>query len=57
VVLSDSSDDGSALPDQPTGGNIDVSSSRDMEEEVSVDFVSQEHGVPRDGPKDLNAGG
>jgi hypothetical protein len=24
---------------------------------VSMDFVSQEHGVPRDGPKDLNAGG
>jgi hypothetical protein len=25
--------------------------------EMSMDFVSQEHGVPRDGPKDLNAGG
>jgi hypothetical protein len=24
---------------------------------VSMDFVSQEHGVPRDGPKDSNAGG
>jgi hypothetical protein len=22
-----------------------------------MDFVSQEHGVPRDGPKDSNAGG
>jgi hypothetical protein len=33
VVLSDSSDDGSSLPDQPTGGDIDASSSRDLEEE------------------------
>jgi hypothetical protein len=24
---------------------------------VSMDFVSQEHGVPRDRPKDSNAGG
>jgi hypothetical protein len=24
---------------------------------VSMDFVSQEHGVPHDGPKDSNAGG
>jgi hypothetical protein len=24
---------------------------------VSMDFVSQEHGVPRDGPEDSNAGG
>jgi hypothetical protein len=24
---------------------------------LSMDFVSQEHGVPRDGPKDSNAGG
>jgi hypothetical protein len=24
---------------------------------LSMDFVSQEHGVPHDGPKDLNAGG
>jgi hypothetical protein len=24
---------------------------------VSMDFMSQEHVVPRDGPKDLNAGG
>jgi hypothetical protein len=23
---------------------------------VSMDFVSQEHGVPRDGPKDSNTG-
>jgi hypothetical protein len=27
VVLSDSFDDGSSLPDQPTGGDIDASSS------------------------------
>jgi hypothetical protein len=27
VVLSDSSDDGSSLPDQPTGGDVDASSS------------------------------
>jgi hypothetical protein len=33
VVLSDSSDDDSASPDQPTGGDADVSSSRDLEEE------------------------
>jgi hypothetical protein len=33
VVLSDSFDDGSALPDQPTGGNVDASSSRDLEKE------------------------
>jgi hypothetical protein len=25
--------------------------------QMSMDFMSQEHGVPRDGPKDLNAGG
>jgi hypothetical protein len=33
VVLSDSSSDESALPDQPTGGDADTSSSRDLEEE------------------------
>jgi hypothetical protein len=33
VVLSDSSDEDSTLPDQPTGGDADVSSSRDLEEE------------------------
>jgi hypothetical protein len=33
VVLSDTSDDDSASPDQPTGGDADVSSSRDREEE------------------------
>jgi hypothetical protein len=33
VVLSDSSDDDSSSPDQPTGGDADVSSSRDLEEE------------------------
>jgi hypothetical protein len=25
--------------------------------QMSMDFVSQEHGVPHDGPKDSNAGG
>jgi hypothetical protein len=25
--------------------------------QMSVDFMSQEHGVPHEGPKDLNAGG
>jgi hypothetical protein len=33
VVLSDSFDDETALPDQPTGGDADVSSSQDLEEE------------------------
>jgi hypothetical protein len=33
MVLSDSFDDESALPDQPTGGDADTSSSRDLEEE------------------------
>jgi hypothetical protein len=33
VVLSDSSDDDSALSDQPTGGDIEASSLRDLEEE------------------------
>jgi hypothetical protein len=33
VVLSDSSDDKTALSDQPTGGDADASSSRDLEEE------------------------
>jgi hypothetical protein len=33
VVLSDSSKEDSASPDQPTGGDADVSSSRDLEEE------------------------
>jgi hypothetical protein len=33
VVLSDSSDDESALPDQPIGGDADAYSSRDLEEE------------------------
>jgi hypothetical protein len=33
VVLSDSSDDESTLPDHPTGGDADASSSRDLEEE------------------------
>jgi hypothetical protein len=33
MVLSDSSDDESAQPDQPTGGDADASSSRGLEEE------------------------
>jgi hypothetical protein len=33
MVLSDSSNDETALPDQPTGGDADVSSSRDLQEE------------------------
>jgi hypothetical protein len=33
MVLSDSSDDESALPDLPTGGDADASSSQDLEEE------------------------
>jgi hypothetical protein len=33
VVLSDSSDDESALPDQPTGEDADASSSRGLEEQ------------------------
>jgi hypothetical protein len=33
VVLSDSSSDDSSSPDQPTGGDVDASSSRDLEEE------------------------
>jgi hypothetical protein len=33
VVLSDSSSNETALPDQPTGGDAGASSSRDLEEE------------------------
>jgi hypothetical protein len=33
VLLDSSSDDESALSDQPTGGDADASSSRDLEEE------------------------
>jgi hypothetical protein len=36
-----------------TNGQIEVAD-RTL---LSVDFVSQEHGVPHDGPKDSNAGG
>jgi hypothetical protein len=43
VVLSDSSDDGSALPDQPTGGDVDASSSRDLEEEGRQARLEAEH--------------
>jgi hypothetical protein len=37
VVLSNSTDDESALLDQPTGGDADASSSRDLEEEGPFD--------------------
>jgi hypothetical protein len=43
VVLSDSSDDESALPDQPTGGDADASSSRDLEEEERQARLEAEH--------------
>jgi hypothetical protein len=43
VVLSDSSDDETALPDQPTGGNADASSSRDLEEEERQARLEAEH--------------
>jgi hypothetical protein len=33
VLLSDSTDDETTLPDQPTRGDADASSSRDLEEE------------------------
>jgi hypothetical protein len=42
VVLSDSSSDDSALPDQPTRGDIDASSSRDLEEEGRQDCLEAE---------------
>jgi hypothetical protein len=28
-----------------------------LERQMLMDFMSQEHGVPRDGPKDSNSGG
>jgi hypothetical protein len=43
VVLSDSSSDDSALPDQPTGGDVDASSSRDLEEEGCQARLEAEH--------------
>jgi hypothetical protein len=43
VVLSDSSDDESALLDQPTGGDGDASSSRDLEEEGRLARLEAEH--------------
>jgi hypothetical protein len=43
VVLSDSSDDDeSALPDQPTEGDADASSSRDLEEEGCLALLEAE---------------
>jgi hypothetical protein len=43
VVLSDSSSDESALPDQPTGGDADASSSRGLEEEERHARLEAEH--------------
>jgi hypothetical protein len=43
VVLSDSSDDDSSSPDQPTGGDADTSSSRDLEEEGRRARLEAEH--------------
>jgi hypothetical protein len=43
VVLSDSSDEDSASPDQPIGGGADVSSSRDLEEEGRQARLEAEH--------------
>jgi hypothetical protein len=43
VVLSDSSSDDSSSPDQPTGGDVDVSSSRDLEEEGRLARLEAEH--------------
>jgi hypothetical protein len=42
VVLSDSSDDETALLDQPTGGAANASSSRDLEEEGCLDRLEAE---------------
>jgi hypothetical protein len=42
MVLSDSSDDETALPDQPTGGDADASSSRDLEEEEHQAYLEAE---------------
>jgi hypothetical protein len=43
VVLSDSSDDESAQPDQPTRGDADVSSSRGLDEEERHARLEAEH--------------
>jgi hypothetical protein len=43
MVLSDSSDDESTLPDQPTGGDANVSSSRGLEEEERHARLEAEH--------------
>jgi hypothetical protein len=43
VVLSDSSDDDSSSPDQPTGGDTNASSSRDLEEEGRQARLEAEH--------------
>jgi hypothetical protein len=43
VVLSDSSDDKSSLPDQTTGGDANASSLRDLEEEECHARLEAEH--------------
>jgi hypothetical protein len=43
VVLPDSSNNESALSDQPTGGDADMSSSRDLEEEEHQACLEAEH--------------
>jgi hypothetical protein len=43
VVLSNSSNDETALPDQPIGGDADASSSRDLEEEGRLARLEPEH--------------
>jgi hypothetical protein len=39
------------------GAGVVLTSPKGDKLQLSMDFVSQEHGVPHDGPKDSNAGG
>jgi hypothetical protein len=43
--------------DEKVGAVADTNLSTLDHSLLSMDFVSQEHGVPRDGSKDSNAGG
>jgi hypothetical protein len=43
VILSDSFDDESTLPNQPTGGDADASSSRELEKEGHLARLEAEH--------------
>jgi hypothetical protein len=43
VVVSDSSSDDSSSSDQPTGGDVDASSLRDLEEEGRIARLEVEH--------------